>query len=100
MDAIEVGDLRERLLSGKEADTGERHCVLCERELTDGEDFVEVEVDPRSRGSADLAPLLCRGCYDRIVEEEGISPIRVFKTGPRRTVVFPMEAAGAPDGSD
>jgi len=100
MEAIEVGDLRDRLLSGRGTGVGERHCALCERELTDGEDFVEVEVDPRGRGSTDSPPLLCRDCYDRLVEEEGISPIRVFKTGPRRTVVFPMEGTEVPGGSD
>lgn len=84
-------DLGRRLETDPGGDgAGPRACGLCGDQV-DG-DPVEVRLD-RTR-SPDPDAWLCSDCYEHVVGDLGIAPIRVFKTGPRRTVVLPARAGG------
>jgi hypothetical protein len=87
MDGTSVADLRNAFASA-EVPTNEStgDCGLCECSLDADEAIVEVELAPDTE---DPDSLLCSSCYEHVVGELGVTPRRVFKTGPRRRVVLP-----------
>lgn len=90
-DAAKLG----RVLAASDRAGGgpEGWCGLCDRDLDadDAGGIVAVEMHAESE---DPDAWLCRSCYEYVVGEMGITPTRVFKAGPRRTVVLPI----GPDG--
>jgi hypothetical protein len=87
MDATSAGDLQRAFASAEVPTTGDvGECGLCECSIGDDDVVVEVAL---SRGSEDTASLLCSSCYEYALGEVGLTPLRVFKSGRRRRVVFP-----------
>jgi hypothetical protein len=92
MDATSVADLQRAFASAEAPTTGMGECGLCDCALGDDDPIVEVALSP---GTDDPASLLCPSCYEYVVGDVGLTPLRVFKAGPRRRVVFPAPADGA-----
>jgi hypothetical protein len=62
-------------------------CALCESAVDPSrESFVAVAPTP----DAEPGACLCEGCYEHVVEDRGIVPTTVFKSGHRRTAVLPV----------
>jgi hypothetical protein len=93
MDATSVADLQRAFASAEAPTTGNAlECGLCDCALDDDDAIVEVALSPETD---DPASLLCSSCYEYVVGDVGLTPLRVFKAGPRRRVVFPAPADGA-----
>ncbi len=89
-----VGDdlavLRRRLVGAPEpgSHVEDPLCGLCACSLDEATGS-RVEVTLRS-GDDGSDAWLCEVCYGYVVEELNVAPVRVFKAGPRRSVVLPV----------
>lgn len=93
MDATSVADLQRAFASAEAPTTGMGECGLCDCALGDDDAIVEVALSPETD---DATSLLCSSCYEHVVGDVGLTPLRVFKAGQRRRVVFP----GPSDGTE
>lgn len=96
MDDPDATDLGRALSVGTSVgDPGTSHCGLCETDLDGPGGSVEVKLRDET-----AATWLCPPCYEYVVGDMGIAPLRVFKTGPHRTVVLPDVPGTTESGSD